>query len=106
MIDLTPPQLEIVRAILQRHLPGRDVRIYGSRARGDAKPFSDLDLAVMGNDPVSPGTMAALQDDFTESDLPFKVDVLEWATLSESFREAIRKDLVILPSEAADHVGC
>ena len=96
MMGLTPIQLGIVRAILERHVPGRAVMVYGSRARGNFRRFSDLDLAIMG-DPVPFGLLGDIKDAFVESDLPFKVDVTPWASLSESFRERIKPDLVPLP---------
>ncbi len=63
---------------------------FGSRVTGRAKPFSDLDLAIMGEVAVHAATLAALADDFDESDLPFKVDLVEWAGLVGSFRDVIR----------------
>ena len=67
----------------------REIRVIGSRASGQAKPFSDLDLAIMGDEPLSLQVRGALRDDFDESDLPFTVDLVEWATASEAFRRVI-----------------
>jgi type I restriction enzyme S subunit len=39
---------------------------------------------------------ASLRDDFTESDLPFKVDVVDWATTSDSFRRIIARNKVVV----------
>lgn len=91
MHELSPQQLETVRAILKRHLPGREVLVFGSRATGTAKEYSDLDLVVMGNDPLTLRQRALLEQDFDESVLPFKVDVVDWASTKESFREIINK---------------
>jgi type I restriction enzyme S subunit len=95
-LGLSPSVWEIVRAILQRHVPGREVWLFGSRATGTAKPFSDIDLAILGTQPLPLATLAALVDDFSESDLPFKVDIVDWATTSESFRKVIEAERVIL----------
>ena len=40
--------------------------------------------------------MAALKAAFTESDLPFRVDIVDWASTSESFRKVIERDHVVL----------
>jgi hypothetical protein len=56
---------------------------------GKAKPFSDLDLAVMGAEPLPSATLTALVDAFDESDLPFKVDIVDWAVTEDSFRGTI-----------------
>lgn len=53
MLALSPGQLDTVRAILVRRLPGIEVRVFGSRARGDARVMSDLDLLVLPPEPLS-----------------------------------------------------
>jgi len=98
-IDVRPEDLEQVLAILDRHLPGREVRVFGSRVAGKAKAFSDLDLAVMGEVPISASVLADLHEVFRESDLPFKVDVVDWATTRETFRRVIERKFVILGRE-------
>jgi type I restriction enzyme S subunit len=35
-----------------------------------------------------------IEDAFAESDLPFRVDVVDWARASEEFRAIIRRDHV------------
>jgi type I restriction enzyme S subunit len=93
---VSPGEWGIVRAILQRHVPGHEVWLFGSRANGTAKPFSDLDLAILSTQPLPLSILAELADDFSESDLPFKVDIVDWATTSESFRKVIEAERVIL----------
>ena len=100
MIDIHDENLSLIQSILKRHVPGYDVRAYGSRVNGDPKPHSDLDLIVMANEPIPPRTMAILKDDLTESDLPFRVDVVDWATVSDAFREAILKNFEIIHTAA------
>ena len=88
-ITITASELAIVQDILQRLIPEREVRAFGSRVGGRKKKFSDLDLAIMGQEPVPPATMTDLKDAFIESDLPFKVDIVDWATTSPTFRNII-----------------
>lgn len=100
-IDVRADHWEIVRRILQRHVPRYEVWAFGSRAKWTAKPYSDLDLAVITDQPLSLAVSAALVDDFSESDLPWRVDVVDWATTSESFRKIIERDKVVLQSSSA-----
>lgn len=95
-IDISPAQWDIVREILRRHVPRYPVWAFGSRAKWTAKPYSDLDLAIITDQALDWSVSAALADDFSESDLPFKVDVVDWATTSESFRKIIESDKVVL----------
>lgn len=96
MIDIRPDQWQIVRNILHKHVPHYEVWAFGSRAKWTAKPYSDLDLAIITDKPLSLDITAALNEDFSESDLPWKVDVVDWATTSESFRKIIGTDKVVV----------
>jgi type I restriction enzyme S subunit len=93
-LDLQPQHWAMVRDILATQIPDREVIAFGSRARGSAKPHSDLDLAVLGDDPLGLHNMAELKEAFEESDLPFKVDIVDWAQTDARFREVIRRDAV------------
>ena len=95
-LDIRPDHLRIVEEILEKHLPDREVWAFGSRVNGTAKETSDLDLAVIGETSLDFKTLAALRDAFSESNIPYKVDVVDWATISETFREIIRKDKVVI----------
>lgn len=95
-LEINPVHWELVAEILQRHLPRKTVWAFGSRARFAAKPYSDLDLAVIGDSPLSLSELAALEHDFTESALPFKVDIVDWATASKSFRDIIQQTHVVV----------
>ena len=89
MIDVAPPHLAIVRELLAKHVPACEVRAFGSRVKRTAKSYSDLDLAVIGTGKLQAGQLAELREAFTDSDLPFRVDVLDWHTISENFRHII-----------------
>lgn len=96
MLDLSPGQLAIVKATLAAHLPGLEVRAFGSRVRGCAGEFSDLDLVVLTDAPLDFDLLGRLRDAFSESDLPFKVDVLDWATTGDDFKAHIDDMFVVV----------
>ncbi len=96
MIDIHPDHLAIVREILHKHVPQYAVWAFGSRVTGKARRFSDLDLAIITYKPLSLDVSASLRDDFSESDLPWKVDVVDWATTSDTFRAIIARDKVVV----------
>jgi type I restriction enzyme S subunit len=77
-------------------VPYHDVWAFGSRAKRNAKPFSDLDLAVIGTEPLALDIRAVLVECFSESDLPWKVDVVDWASTSDVFRDVIKRDKVVV----------
>jgi predicted nucleotidyltransferase len=95
-LQVEPQYLTQVLDALQTHLPGKKVLAFGSRVAGGAKPYSDLDLAVVGDEPVPIDQMAALAEALSESDLPWKVDLVDWALASDRFRVIIEADSVTL----------
>lgn len=95
-IDIGRHELETVRRILHEHAPSLEVRAFGSRVSGTARKTSDLDLALMTEQPFDIARMAELRDAFSESDLPFRVDLVDWAGTSDNFRQLINRDYVVL----------
>ena len=95
-VDLRPDHWAIVRNALRQHVPDREVLVFGSRATWTAKEYSDLDLAIMGEEPLSLREVSALDEALGESDLPFKVDIVEWARIDEGFRRIIRGHGVVV----------
>ncbi|MDE3071704.1 MAG: nucleotidyltransferase domain-containing protein [Pseudomonadota bacterium] len=102
-LDLSPTQLRIVREILARHADGLTVWAFGSRARGCAKPYSDLDLALITDRPMDLARQTALADAFEQSDLPCRVDLVDWATTGEAFRRIIERDHVVVQPGKPEH---
>lgn len=95
-VEIAPEHLRMVRDILQRHVPDREVRVFGSRVTGKAKAASDLDLAIMGERPVDFDTLTRLEEAFSDSDLPWKVDLVDYRAASPEFQEIIDADSVAL----------
>ena len=102
MIDLNPRHLATVERILAEHAPGLEVRAFGSRATWTARDFSDLDLAIVGESRLDTDLIWRLKEAFSESDLPIRVDVLDWHAISDKFREAIEPDCVEVVAAASN----
>lgn len=90
MLDLSPAQADIVRAILRKHVPGSRALAYGSRAQGKARATSDLDLALVAAHPIPFSTLGVLVEEFAESDLPFRVDVVDLASVQPDFKALVQ----------------
>ena len=96
MIDLNPNHLETVRRILAEQVPDCEVRAFGSRVTWTAKDYSDLDLAIVGARALDSDRLRLLKEAFEESDLPFRVDVLDWHGISDRFRRVIERKYEVL----------
>ena len=93
---MSAQELALVNALVAAWLPASDVRLFGSRARGTPKPYSDLDLVIMGDTPTPLSTLGQLQEAFACSDLPWRVDVVDWANTAPEFQRHIQADSVPL----------
>ena len=98
---MSEAELALVNSILTTWLPGREVRLFGSRARGNFKPYSDLDLVIMGDTPVPLNTLGQLQDAFADADLPWRVDLVDWASTSTEFKAHMASHSIPLPAAQA-----
>ena len=96
MIDLSSSELAIVKTILVKYVPDREVWAFGSRVTGKARPTSDLDIAVMGKTKLNRNALVLMKEEFEESTLPFTVDILDWNSISEDFQKHILADHSVL----------
>ena len=95
-IDLAAHDLDEVCHVLRAHVPEYQIWAFGSRVKSTAKTYSDLDLAIISEQPLSLTKMASLKEAFDESNLSIRVDIVDWATTSESFRKIIEQDKIIV----------
>ncbi|MGA0556397.1 nucleotidyltransferase domain-containing protein [Larkinella sp. VNQ87] len=52
--------------------------LFGSQATGKARRRSDIDIGIIGPEPVNPALLNQLQEIFDESDLLYKVDLIDF----------------------------
>ncbi len=103
MIDISPADEMIVNAILKKHVAKCEVRAFGSRHKWTAKSYSDLDLAIVGTAKLDKSVIYALQEAFEESELSFRVDVLDWYAISDEFRQIIEQGYTVIQEKEIDN---
>ena len=92
-LQLTPGQIDRILKII-----GKDVEVllFGSRATGAAREFSDIDLCLKSTRPISLAELSAWKEKFQNSNIPYKVDLVSYEDLSEDFRQLISKTAIPL----------
>ena len=91
--------------ILRANLPQNPkVWVFGSRATGRARRYSDLDLAIDAGRPLTLDEIAGLAEAFSDSDLPYKVDVVDWHNVDDPWRQMIVAERVPLTEAAQPSV--
>ena len=95
-VALQSDPLATARTLVTRGLAGHPVRIFlfGSRARGDAAPFSDIDIALLAAAPLPPDLLGRLRETLEESTLPVHVDLVDLRLVDPAFRRAVLADAV------------
>ena len=96
-LDLTAEHRRLVLEILAANLPANSTAwVFGSRAAGRAGRYSDLDLAIDAGRRLSLDETGRLSEAFSESDLPYRVDIADWHAADEGCRQAIVAERVPL----------
>lgn len=70
---------------------GGRVFCYGSRARGDHQPFSDLDIMIEADADLS-ALVSELVEQLSNSNFPYKVDLVELRDFAESYKAGYQRD--------------
>ncbi len=99
MIDVPGHHLETIKRILAEYVGDCEVRAFGSRGNGTAKEHSDLDLAIVGKSKITRRVKMLLREAFEESDLPFRVDVIDYNAVSEAFRAIIKEKYEVIQTK-------
>lgn len=91
-IQIKKSELEYIKSILHSLLPNAKILIFGSRSRQTARKFSDIDIAIDNGSPLPLEILSKLEEQFSESDLPFKVDLIDYNRVSQEFKDFILKE--------------
>lgn len=93
---LTPPQFAILQTLLIEPLKskGANVWIFGSRARGDHHPTSDVDILFEFTADQTPpsGFLFSIKSDLEESRFPFTFDLVNIKDLADSYRNGVLQE--------------
>jgi len=97
LVDLPADHRRTVLDILHENLPlNTQVWVFGSRAIGRARRYSDLDLAIDAGRRLTLDETAKLTEAFSESDLPYRVGFVDWRTADDRWRQTITAQRVAL----------
>ena len=83
MYGLTDNELEKLCNLFRKHEEIEQAVLYGSRAKGNFKPFSDIDITLMG-DRLTYNTLSSLSDEIDDLLLPYSVDLSIYGKLKNA----------------------
>lgn len=89
--------LIFLKSTLKKNLPDNaKFYIFGSRAKGTYKDYSDIDIAIDSRKKISENTIQKISFEFEDSTLPYEVDVVDLNSVSDTFKSLITGDLIEL----------
>ncbi len=95
-MHITSEHLLLLKQILSTYLPNTEIWAFGSRVYGQPTLTSDLDLVAFTQDD---NALFLAREALEESNLPFRVDLLQWSNLPENMRQQIARQHEILLSQ-------
>lgn len=99
MFGLEDRHINFIINILQKNIPEESANffVFGSRAKGTNKEYSDIDIAVkIPNKKLSADVLGKILLEFSDSTLPYEVDVIDLNSIDEKFFNLIKDSLVEL----------
>lgn len=97
-LDLDLKYRKQIESLFKKYLPDIEVWVYGSRVNGRSHPGSDLDLVLRAADlkQIEYSKLDNLKKALTSSNIPFLVEVRDWALLPKYFHQEIEQQYVVL----------
>jgi len=83
-VSLTEEELSLIKKILQGSY---EAILFGSRVDGTNQKFSDIDLCLKGQKQIEGYELQEIKEAFDESNLPYTIDLVDYHTLSSSFKK-------------------
>ena len=97
MFGLEDRHLNFIKETLKKYIPNPVAKFYifGSRARGKYREYSDVDIAIDSPD-LTASIKSKLELEFENSTFPYEVDIVDLNSIKENFKDLIQDDLVLL----------
>jgi hypothetical protein len=86
---------QLLIKIIRKHLPQVTLYLFGSRARGDYRSESDIDIALDTGKSIDPFILSTIQEEVEESIIPFTVDIVDMHNIAETLKNQIIKDGIL-----------
>ena len=79
--------LSITKQIVLKHIDTSQYRVFlfGSRAVGNHKPTSDIDVGIWGDKRLPATVKLELEEELLESIVPFKIDIVDFLYVDKNF---------------------
>lgn len=89
--------IDYIKETLKRYIPNPEAKFYifGSRANGKYREYSDVDIAIDCSD-LTTAIKSKLELEFENSTFPYEVDIVDLNNIKDNFKNLIQDELVLL----------
>ena len=94
-LDLPVKYLDELNRIIKEQIPDAEIWAFGSRVNRQNHETSDLDLVIHQKN-TTPDAFIKFRESILNSNIPILIDVLDWTSIPESFKDEIQKSHVII----------
>lgn len=93
---MTNTYMQQLKELILSHFDQDEVTIvlFGSRARKEHKKYSDVDIGLIPARGIDEKVITLLKEKIENSNIPYKVDIININEVTEDFRKQILKDAV------------
>lgn len=97
MFGLEDRYLDFIKKTLKKYISDKNAKFYifGSRANGKYKEYSDVDIAIDSDD-LTAEIKLKIEAEFQNSIFPYEVDIVDLNNIKEIFKNLIKNELVEL----------
>ncbi len=88
---IAPQDLALIKNILGNY---SNCYVFGSRIKGTYQKYSDLDICI--KQPISDYEIELLNEQFTKSNIPFKIDLSIYQELDDDLQKTVDQEAVKL----------
>ncbi|NVK36714.1 MAG: nucleotidyltransferase domain-containing protein [Gammaproteobacteria bacterium] len=91
------PDRTVVLTAINKSIPNNNFElfVFGSRSLiQTCKDYSDLDLVIRCDKPIPRQILFQIEEDLENSQLNYRVDLLDWHRISDEFKNEITSKLI------------
>lgn len=92
-LNLDNRYIEFIKDTINNVLDDVEIYIFGSRTQGKSLEYSDIDIALKGENQIEFDKILNLRAAFSNSTFPYKVDIIDLNNIDEKFYNIIKDDL-------------
>lgn len=97
MFGLEKRHISFIIETLNKNIKDETAKYYvfGSRAKGNFKEYSDIDIAIdLGNKKLSTDILSKILIEFEDSTFPYEVDIIDLKSITPEFKAIISDSLI------------